>query len=198
MSEKKDELKKTPEGEEQYSLNDDRRVKVLSPGALVTKRFFRNRVAVTGLVILAFMFLFSFLGGVVSPYRQDQIFYRTEEQNKQYAGVTENTEFRYTVAEDQSFDSVCQAQFLLATIQGNQTFTAKDTEYSYVEEGEDFYGIYADGGKTLVAFASYDIVSSSSSESLPFQLQYNILVKKIAPEKGRDKSRYHPVSCYLK
>ena len=28
--------------EEHYSLNDDRRVKVLSPGMLVTKRFFRN------------------------------------------------------------------------------------------------------------------------------------------------------------
>ena len=176
MSEKKDELKKTPEGEEQYSLNDDRRVKVLSPGALVTKRFFRNRVAVTGLIILAFMFLFSFVGGVVSPYRQDQIFYRNEEQNKQYAGVTENTEFRYAVAEDQSFDSVCQAQFLLATIQGNDTFTAKDTEYTYVEEGEDFYGIYADGGKTLVAFAAYDIVSNSNgNETLPFQMQYSIL-----------------------
>ena len=30
-------------GQEQLSLNDDRRVKVLSPGALVAKRFFRNR-----------------------------------------------------------------------------------------------------------------------------------------------------------
>ena len=128
MSEKKDELKKTPEGEEHYSLNDDRRVKVLSPGALVARRFFRNRVAVTGLIILAFMFVFSFVGGVVTPYKQDQIFYRNEEQNKQYAGVTENTEFRYSVAEDQSFDSVCQAQFLLATIQGNETFTVKDVE----------------------------------------------------------------------
>ena len=176
MSEKKDELKKTPEGEEHYSLNDDRRVKVLSPGALVTKRFFRNRVAVTGLIILAFMFVFSFVGGVLTPYKQDQIFYRNEEQNKQYAGVTENTEFRYTVAEDQSFDSVCQAQFLLATIQGNETFTAKDTEYTYVEEGEDFYGIYTNGGRTLVALATYDIVSNSNgNEALPFELQYNIL-----------------------
>ena len=35
--------------QEQYSLNDDRRVKVLSPGALVAKRFFRNRLAVVGL-----------------------------------------------------------------------------------------------------------------------------------------------------
>lgn len=33
--------------EEHYSLNDDRRVKVLSPGMLVAKRFFRNRLAVT-------------------------------------------------------------------------------------------------------------------------------------------------------
>ena len=37
---------------EQYSLNDDRRVKVLSPGALVAKRFFRNRLAVVGLTML--------------------------------------------------------------------------------------------------------------------------------------------------
>ena len=49
--------------EEQYSLNDDRRVKVLSPGAMVAKRFIRNRIAVMGLAILTFMFLFSFVGG---------------------------------------------------------------------------------------------------------------------------------------
>ncbi|MBO5975701.1 MAG: ABC transporter permease, partial [Oscillospiraceae bacterium] len=47
----------SPENEEQLSLNDDRRVKSLSPGALVAKRFFRNSLAVVGLVILAFMFV---------------------------------------------------------------------------------------------------------------------------------------------
>ena len=46
---------------EEYSLNDDRRVKTLSPSALVAKRFFRNRLAVTGLSVLVFMFLFSFI-----------------------------------------------------------------------------------------------------------------------------------------
>ena len=51
--------------QEQYSLNDDRRVKVLSPGALVAKRFFRNRLAVVGLSILVAMFVFSFIGGLV-------------------------------------------------------------------------------------------------------------------------------------
>ena len=55
---------------EQYSLNDDRRVKVLSPGALVAKRFFRNRLAVVGLTMLLAMFVFSFIGGVVSPSRR--------------------------------------------------------------------------------------------------------------------------------
>ena len=39
--------------EEDYSLNDDRRVKVLSPGTLVAKRFFRNRLAVVGLTASA-------------------------------------------------------------------------------------------------------------------------------------------------
>ena len=52
---------------EGYSLNDDRRVKTLSPSMLVLKRFLRNRVAMVGLFILTFMFLFSFLGGVLSP-----------------------------------------------------------------------------------------------------------------------------------
>ena len=64
------------EDSEQYSLNDDRRVRTLSPTMLVVKRFLRNRVAVTGLIILAFMFVFSFVGGLVSPYREDQLFYR--------------------------------------------------------------------------------------------------------------------------
>ncbi|HQE70467.1 MAG TPA: hypothetical protein PK071_05060, partial [Atopobiaceae bacterium] len=66
-------------GSEDYSLSDDRRVKTLSPTALVVKRFLRNRVAMVGLFILAFMFIFSFLGGVVSPYREDQLFYRYDD-----------------------------------------------------------------------------------------------------------------------
>ena len=49
---------------EEYSIGDDRRVKSLSPGALVRRRFFRNRVAVIGLAILIFMFVFSFIGGL--------------------------------------------------------------------------------------------------------------------------------------
>lgn len=55
--------------EQELSLNDDRRVKVLSPGALVAKRFFRNRLAVVGLTMLVVMFVFSFIGGSGKPLR---------------------------------------------------------------------------------------------------------------------------------
>ena len=102
-----------PKGEpdkEPLSLNDDRRVKVLSPGAMVTKRFFRNRIAVVGLAVLIFMFLFSFLGGLISPYRQDQSFYTTETPKKVYAGALENKQFRFTSADGHNFRAVLQAQ----------------------------------------------------------------------------------------
>ena len=45
-------------------LDDERRVRVLSPGMLVFKRFVRNRLAITGLIILVVMFAFSLFGGV--------------------------------------------------------------------------------------------------------------------------------------
>ena len=89
MSEIKDNEKET---QEEYYLNDDRRVKVLSPGALVAKRFFRNRVAVVGLIILAVMFVFSFIGGLISPYGEKDFFYRNEGLNTPIGGAKENTD----------------------------------------------------------------------------------------------------------
>ena len=100
--------------QKQYSLNDDRRVKVLSPGMLVFKRFIRNRLAVTGMIILIFMFLFSFLGGIVSPYKEDQMFYRMDIQKKDYAAVTYNAEFRFTIADADKFPGMAQADTILA------------------------------------------------------------------------------------
>ena len=51
----------TQETDEVYALDDERRIKVLSPSALVFRRFIRNRLAVIGVIILIFMFLFSFV-----------------------------------------------------------------------------------------------------------------------------------------
>lgn len=147
---------------ESYSLNDDRRVKVLSPSALVVKRFFRNRLAVLGLIMLVSMFVFSFLGGLISPYGQDEQFYRYESQMKEYAGVVENKEFRYMSAEGQKFDSVLQAKFQLAYQKKEVSFEYKDVTYDITEEGTDFYSISSNG--TMLAIAFKDIVNGENVE----------------------------------
>ena len=59
---------------EELALDDANRVQVLSPGMMVAKRFFRNKLAITGLVIIFCMFIFAFLGGVIVPYSQSQVF----------------------------------------------------------------------------------------------------------------------------
>ena len=160
---------------EEYSLNDDRRVKVLSPGTLVAKRFFRNRIAVTGLVILAFMFIFSFLGGLVSPYKEDQKFYRYDIQQKTYAGVIENTEFRYAQADGQDFGSILQAQLVLAVQTNKDSFTYKNVTYTVTEEGPDFYSVSIQGGANI-GIAYKDVVSSSTEgEKVPYALQFAAL-----------------------
>lgn len=58
MAEEKRELKESKERNKKFSIGDDRRVKSLSPGALVRRRFFRNKVAVLGLAVLSCMFIF--------------------------------------------------------------------------------------------------------------------------------------------
>ena len=162
-------------GEEQYSLNDDRRVKVLSPGAMVAKRFFRNRIAVVGLVILTFMFAFSFIGGIITPYKEDQQFYRYDIQNKEYAGAVKNTEFRYATAPDQKFGSVIQAQFVLATQTQKDSFTYKNVTYKVIEEGKDFYRITL-ADDTTIGLAYKDIVTpSAEGTNFSFDFIYSAL-----------------------
>ena len=144
---------------EQYSLNDDRRVQVLSPGALVAKRFFRNRLAVTGMIILLAMFLFSFVGGLVSPYKQDQKFYRIDLQEKDYAGVQKNSDFVYTVADDSVFKGPVQAQTLLNIMRGNESCDYNGVTYDLEKINDDFYVITV-GGK-YVGLASKQTISAS-------------------------------------
>ena len=79
---------------ENMKLDDAQRVKVLSPGMLVAKRFFRNKLAIVGMVIIVCMFLFAFLGGAIIPYSESQVFYRTEEMKKDYAGATHIDEYQ--------------------------------------------------------------------------------------------------------
>lgn len=159
----------------QYSLNDDRRVKVLSPGQLVAKRFFRNRIAVVGMVILLAMFLFSFVGGMITPYGEAEQFHRIELQNKEYAGVTENTEMRYAAADGQNYSSILQAQTVLALQKNAETFSYSKKDYKLVKEGEDFYSLHEQNG-AMIGIAFRDIVNAAQADAnLSFRFQFDAL-----------------------
>ena len=54
--------------EKEESLADS--VKVVSPGKLVAKRFFRSRLSMVGLITLIVLFLFSFVGPIFSPWEE--------------------------------------------------------------------------------------------------------------------------------
>ncbi len=58
----------TVEEDDLHGENLGDRVKVLSPGMMVAKRFFRSKLSVIGLIILIALFLFSFVGPLFSPW----------------------------------------------------------------------------------------------------------------------------------
>ncbi len=161
------------ENEKDYDLNDDRRVKTLSPGALTAKRFFRNRLAVAGLVILGFMFLFSFLGGALIPYSQEQVFYREELQRKEYAAVTENETFRFAAEDAQAFGPAIQAQLSLH-LGKKDSFSYGGKEYTITRQGEDFYAVSVEA--EVIGIAYKDIVHLERGSSADYAFLYPALV----------------------
>ena len=160
--------------EEHYSLNDDRRVKVLSPGMLVAKRFIRNRMAVTGLVILIFMFVFSFIGGLVSPYGQDQFFYTDKTIRKSFGEAKENTEFRYGSNSDELFGLTAQAKAMLAIQQGKDFFNFSNHNYTMNKVSDEMFTVSCDG--VMVGYAAKDMVNADAADQkLSFEFNYQAL-----------------------
>lgn len=160
--------------EEHYSLNDDRRVKVLSPGMLVAKRFIRNRMAVTGLVILVCMFVFSFIGGLVSPYGQDQFFYTDKTIRKSFGEAKENTEFRYGSNSDELFGLTAQAKAMLAIQQGKGSFNFSNHNYTMNKVSDEMFTVSCDG--VMVGYAAKDMVNANAADQkLSFEFNYQAL-----------------------
>ncbi len=129
---------------EQLALDDGRRVKVLSPGMMVFKRFIRNKLAIAGIIILTFMFVFSFLGGVISPYRQDQVFYKTDSANKEYASAVVNTEYRFFTPDGAQLSTLVRANFSRVVKdvgEDDVAFEADGASWNVHRLGEDFYAI---------------------------------------------------------
>lgn len=125
------------------ALDDEQRVKVLSPGMLVAKRFFRNKLAVAGLVILVTMFVFSFIGGMISPYSESQVFRKTDHVWKDYAGAAYNKSYIFATADGAEFPAQGQQKFILATNKGNDSFEANGVTYGLEQKGEDYWAIYS-------------------------------------------------------
>ena len=98
-------------GENQMTLDDAARVKVLSPGMLVFKRFIRNRLAIVGSVILITMFLFAFLGPYFYRYGQTEVFNAYKLLNVNYASAVNRTEHTVYTVEDKGLSTNTKNMF---------------------------------------------------------------------------------------
>lgn len=73
MDDMKNVQNKTPDQfEDEQNLYDS--VKILSPGRLVMRRFFRSHLSIVGLGMLIFLFMFCFIGPLFSPYGETETF----------------------------------------------------------------------------------------------------------------------------
>lgn len=136
---------------EELALDDANRVQVLSPGMMVAKRFFRNKLAITGLVIIVCMFLFAFLGGVVVPYSQSEVFYTSEEMKKDYAGATEISEYQIFANDGVELPKDISSKLIRALGKKEPTIETRDgSTFALNELNNDIFEIAsADGSKSL-------------------------------------------------
>jgi peptide/nickel transport system permease protein len=122
---------------EEMTLDDEQRVKVLSPAMLVFRRFIRNRLAIVGVIFITLMFLFSFVGGWLMPYGESEVFKTYKHMSKLYAGVTINDEFRFVEIKEGLLSSVARAQFVLAYNNNENTFETQGQFYQLSVLGDN-------------------------------------------------------------
>ena len=126
--------------------------------------------------MLVVMFVFSFIGGLISPYGQDEQFYTYTHMDKEYVGVVKNNDLRYTINDGQEFGSILQAQLMLAIGKNAESFEYKDVTYEVEKEGEDLYLISSNG--TVLAIAAKDIVNAADgaeTSALTFTVKHEAL-----------------------
>ncbi|MCK9251842.1 MAG: ABC transporter permease [Clostridiales bacterium] len=121
------------------TLDDEQRIKVLSPSMLVFRRFIRNRLAIVGVLFIAAMFAFSFIGGWIMPYGESETFKKYVDMSKLYAGVTQNQEYQFVIAEGQDFPSTARAQFVLAVNNKKPDFEAQGQRYTVESVSDELH-----------------------------------------------------------
>lgn len=169
---------------EEKKLDDATRVKIMSPGMLVAKRFFRNKLAIVGLVIIAFMFLFAFLGGVIIPYSQTDVFYTTDVLKKDFAGGAYIVDFEFIQAPDQTVPTDLQSKFLRALYSKTKDseFTTRDGTNIIIERPYNysyFFVVYSDvNGKKneLGFFCKYSFSAYSEDVNFSYNFMKNAVI----------------------
>ena len=145
--------------DQEIHLDDVSRVKVLSPGRQVFKRFMLNRLAVFGSILLIVMFVFSFLGPLAYPYGQKEIFYKYDYQNVNYALAKENTTYTGYVLDSNVAISNTAANMMNSNIKamnqsGDSSLFFIDNGVCYVVEelGEGIYTLGTAEAKQVCSF----------------------------------------------
>lgn len=141
-SEQKNELK---------HLDDATRVKIISPGRLVAKRFVRNRLAIVGTVILIFMFVFSFICPLFYSWGQTERDYKYDSMNTNYALAKENREYlSYTIDDAQINNSV------LLNMNSNINAMAKNGQSSLAIFADDEYFLLEPLAERIYVLSQFD------------------------------------------
>lgn len=114
------EVSPVPEGdlpEEEKPL--DEHIKLMSPGRMVARRFFRSKLSIIGLVMLIFLFVMSWLG----PPFFHLCGYQWDETTTDKSGKMEFSQYELVIEEDGQFYSVIQ---VVATNKGINTLAKPD------------------------------------------------------------------------
>ena len=152
-------------GENEMTLDDASRVKVLSPGMLVFKRFIRNKLALVGAGILLTMFLFAFLGPYFYRYSQTQVFNTYKLLNINYANAEERTEYTVYPVSDLGISNTTRNKFnsIILSMQeeGTDVFMTTDAasgqDVVVAEMGEDVYTMSVGTPEKVATFRMQNI-----------------------------------------
>ena len=96
-----------------------------------------------GLVIIVAMFLFAFVGGLISPYGETQVFRKTEVSWKDFAGATYNDTWIFNTKEGEEFPAAAQQKFVLASSREEESFEAGGMTYEIADLSESLKAVIA-------------------------------------------------------
>ena len=158
----------------EMALDSTQRVKVLSPGRLVFKRFIRNKLAVIGTAILITMFVFAFLGPLVYPYGQTEKFYKYDDLNIKYGMASERTEFVATTVDKElkvsnSVKNMINSHINDMKAAGETVRIIKDgdAEYQLTQTSDNSYTLELTDRRlvasyvTVLSYGTFDTVSTT-------------------------------------